>query len=62
MPDLSPLLLYFPFSFCAQGHYEWQIRFSPHDINMASIRVIFDDEAQLSIHVERRNPCIVSML
>jgi len=37
-------------------HYEWQIQFAPHDINMNSIRVVFDDEAQLTIRIERRNP------
>ncbi|KIM80386.1 hypothetical protein PILCRDRAFT_73151 [Piloderma croceum F 1598] len=42
-------------------HYEWQIRFSPYDINMTSIRVILDDDAQLTIHVERHSPNILSM-
>lgn len=36
------------------GHYEWQIRFAPRDIDMNSIRALFDDNGYLTINVQRR--------
>jgi len=41
-------------------HYEWQIRFAPHDIDMNSIRALFDDKGHLTINVQRRAQCYAS--
>lgn len=43
------------------GHYEWQIRFAPHDIDMSSVRALFDDEGHLTINVQRRSQCYATL-
>ncbi|TFK27948.1 hypothetical protein FA15DRAFT_585377 [Coprinopsis marcescibilis] len=36
-----------------ESHYEWQISFPPHDIDMGAIHARFDDTRSLTIDVRR---------
>ncbi|KAM5539281.1 hypothetical protein V8D89_007154 [Ganoderma adspersum] len=38
------------------SHYEWEVVFSPADVDMMSVRAVFDADGQLMIHVRRRTP------
>ncbi|EJF58617.1 hypothetical protein DICSQDRAFT_66618 [Dichomitus squalens LYAD-421 SS1] len=37
------------------SHYEWEVLFAQSDVDMASIRAVFDVNGQLVIHVRRRS-------
>ncbi len=37
----------------APAHYEWEVLFSPADVDMMSVRAVFE-AGQLMIHVRRR--------
>ncbi|KAI1797057.1 hypothetical protein LXA43DRAFT_878856 [Ganoderma leucocontextum] len=36
------------------SHYEWEVVFSPADVDMMSVRAVFEADGQLVIHVRRR--------
>ena len=36
------------------AHYEWEVVFSPADVDMMSVRAVFEADGQLLIHVRRR--------
>ncbi|KAL7278936.1 hypothetical protein ACG7TL_006767 [Trametes sanguinea] len=36
------------------SHYEWEVTFSPADVDMLSVRAVFEADGQLTIHVRRR--------
>ncbi|KAI9061178.1 hypothetical protein FKP32DRAFT_1576615 [Trametes sanguinea] len=36
------------------SHYEWEVSFSPADVDMLSVRAVFEADGQLTIHVRRR--------
>ena len=36
------------------AHYEWEVVFSPADVDMMSVRAVFEPSGQLLIHVRRR--------
>ena len=38
----------------AAAHYEWEVVFSPADVDMMSVRAVFEADGQLMIHVRRR--------
>jgi len=38
----------------ADCHYEWQISFAPHDIDMSSVHAKFGADGHLTIDVQRR--------
>ncbi|KAH7913791.1 hypothetical protein BJ138DRAFT_1001545 [Hygrophoropsis aurantiaca] len=38
----------------SNSHYEWQVRFSPGDVDMSTVRARFGSDGQLSIDVQRR--------
>ncbi|KDR68506.1 hypothetical protein GALMADRAFT_78354 [Galerina marginata CBS 339.88] len=35
-------------------HYEWQISFPPHDIDMGAVHARFDPDGRLTLEVRRR--------
>ena len=44
-------------NFCTTtGHYEWQIRFAPGDVDMATVRAQLGSDGKLSIEVQRCLP------
>ncbi|KAH9921200.1 uncharacterized protein BXZ73DRAFT_91836 [Epithele typhae] len=36
------------------SHYEWEVVFAPGDVDMMSVRAVFEQDGQLAIHVRRR--------
>ena len=36
------------------AHYEWEVVFAPGDVDMLSVRAVFEADGQLLIHVRRR--------
>ncbi|KAI0366164.1 hypothetical protein BV20DRAFT_952938 [Pilatotrama ljubarskyi] len=36
-------------------HYEWEVAFSPADVDMMSVRAVFDPDGLLVIHVRRKS-------
>ncbi|KAI0787310.1 hypothetical protein C8Q74DRAFT_1196619 [Fomes fomentarius] len=36
------------------SHYEWEVMFSPGDVDMMSVRAVFEANGQLKINVRRR--------
>ena len=37
-----------------KAHYEWEVTFAPADVDMMSVRAVFESDGQLVIHVRRR--------
>ncbi|KAF9223805.1 hypothetical protein BS17DRAFT_705192 [Gyrodon lividus] len=37
-------------------HYEWQIRFTPGDVDMSTVRARFGQDGNLTLEVQRRVP------
>ncbi|EIW57184.1 uncharacterized protein TRAVEDRAFT_125671 [Trametes versicolor FP-101664 SS1] len=44
----------------SDSHYEWEVAFSPSDVDMTSVRAVFAPDGQLIIHVRRK--CFVDGL
>ncbi|PIL35330.1 hypothetical protein GSI_02055 [Ganoderma sinense ZZ0214-1] len=42
------------------SHYEWEVVFSPADVDMMSVRAVFEADGQLMIHVRRRPAAAVT--
>ncbi|KAJ8496816.1 hypothetical protein ONZ51_g865 [Trametes cubensis] len=38
----------------SDSHYEWEVTFAPADVDMMSVRAVFESDGQLVIHVRRR--------
>ncbi|KAI0822571.1 hypothetical protein BC628DRAFT_1327016 [Trametes gibbosa] len=38
----------------SDSHYEWEVAFAPSDVDMMSVRAVFEPDGQLVIHVRRR--------
>ncbi|KAI0760996.1 hypothetical protein BD413DRAFT_486809 [Trametes elegans] len=37
------------------SHYEWEVAFSPADVDMMSVRAVFEADGELVIHVRRKS-------
>ena len=42
------------FFLCSVAHYEWEVVFSPGDVDMNTVRAVFEANGQLKIHVRRQ--------
>ncbi|KAI0671361.1 hypothetical protein C8Q78DRAFT_973440 [Trametes maxima] len=37
------------------SHYEWEVAFAPLDVDMRSVKAVFEPDGQLVIHIRRRS-------